>query len=154
MKTAAKIILALLFIPALFSCEREDTNTPELDALILGTWVLTKITADPPLDHQGNGQPLVDLTPVWPACKKDNRLTFAAQNRLFFDEGASTCVEGNAQQMTGFWDFNTFKTHVSFSYGDETQSWEILTITNTHLVVNFESRAYKGHVFTATYEKL
>jgi hypothetical protein len=102
-------LILLLLVPfALGACKKTAPAPTPTSLLTAHPWrvvALTTTRAGTTTDHYGS----------IPACKRDNRLQFYADQRLVTDEGASRCTATDPSQQTGQWQWAAGETQLTGS---------------------------------------
>ncbi|QQS27941.1 MAG: DUF5004 domain-containing protein [Sphingobacteriales bacterium] len=141
-----KLLLILTVIMVLVSSCTEDKSNTEL---LTGTdWRITAWTVSPAIlgitDWYANMEP----------CEKDDSFSFNSDGSASIDEGASKCDPDDPQTETGTWSFNSDETLLTIIADGETQSWEIIDLTNKVLKikwVNTDPDDGTTYTFTITF---
>lgn len=141
-----KLLLILTVIMVFVSSCTEDKSNTEL---LTGTdWRITAWTVSPAIlgitDWYANMEP----------CEKDDSFSFNSDGSASIDEGASKCDPDDPQTETGTWSFNSDETLLTIIADGETQSWEIIDLTNKVLKikwVNTDPDDGTTYTFTITF---
>jgi len=142
-------LFALGVLVILASCSKEEP-IPETNAdLIVGSWILSDATIDPPDFSTGS-----DLYATFDDCEQDNILTFTKPSSFVKNEGARKCNPATLQDSQGSYAWNSFESVLSITLDNETTSYQI-HILNTTTMVNAERINFAGgeRVITYTYRK-
>lgn len=151
LKTAL-LALALLSV-AFTSCKKDDKdNEPDKTSLLTDkSWKMTAATVDPAIDWFGSGTKVTNVYAQFPACVKDDLVIFKKNGTVNFDEGATKCEPNDAQTVNALWSLNPAETIISITQTGETESWKILELTNSKLVVEYEEYdEFEGITYTVT----
>jgi len=141
-----KLLLILTVIMVFVSSCTEDKSNTEL---LTGTdWRISAWTVSPAIlgitDWYANMEP----------CEKDDSFSFNSDGSASIDEGASKCDPDDPQTETGTWSFNSDETLLTIIADGETQSWEIIDLTNKVLKikwVNTDPDDGTTYTFTITF---
>ncbi|OWY24950.1 hypothetical protein C7N43_28865 [Sphingobacteriales bacterium UPWRP_1] len=154
--SVATIALAFFFIGTLGSCKKDDKSKTEL--LTHHSWKVKAATINPAIDIFGTGELISDLYAnnfFYPACTKDDFMTFKDNGQVISDEGATKCSAGDPQTTTQNWTFNSTETVITISEldGSDPQSFNISSLTEDEVVIsNSESIDNVVYTFTTTFE--
>lgn len=144
-------LAALVFTTA---CNKDDEDQPagKTDLLTAKSWVLKAITVSPAYDWFGNGSPITDIYAIFPACSKDDFVTFLKDGKAILDEGQEKCFEEDPQKRQATWTFQSNETIISITEDGETQQWDVVKLTATEMVVDYSIvDDGENYTFTATY---
>lgn len=114
------IIPILLFILTT-ACRRSKTESEEIipakskSDLLVGTYILTAITANPGFLNPSTGEKITDLYSILSACQKDNIFSFTSDGQAMVDEGNGKCNPTDPQTKTGIWNFNSNQDSLSMN---------------------------------------
>ncbi len=98
-----RLILYLLFIGSfIVSCDKlpENSNTDPQgysESQVVGTWMITGLTADFPYDWDGNGTSETNLYPVMSSCEKNNLYVFDPNKTGSFKKDCNTNQQGEGK---------------------------------------------------------
>lgn len=101
MKKKPLLLVSAFAILAFSACKKDKTKT---ELLTDGSWKMTAASISPAQDFNGDGVP-DDFFQTFPACEKDNVLTFKEGGTWVDDEGATKCDAADPQSTTGTWAF-------------------------------------------------
>lgn len=145
------IALAFFFIGTLGSCKKDEKSKTEL--LTHHSWIIKSHTINPAIDL-GTGVLITDLYAnefFYPACTKDDFMTFKDNGQVISDEGATKCSAGAPQTTTQSWTFNSDETVITISEldGSDPESLNISSLTEDQVVIS-TSEAIDNVVYTST----
>ena len=98
-------VIALLFC---FACNKKDKVMTKTEILTSGTWKLTALVED----NDGNGSFETDIYASFPACQKDDFITFKNNAKVDTDEGPTKCSPSDPQTETSNWQFTSNETSI------------------------------------------
>jgi hypothetical protein len=127
----------LLVFTALTACKKKNDAKSKTELLTSSAWLVSKS------EEKLNNNPYVDDFPNWASCEKDNKIIFATNNVVTFDEGATKCDVSDPQTETGSWAFTENDTKLIVD--GETLTIEQLD-ENTLIVVS--SYSFSGQTYT------
>jgi hypothetical protein len=127
MKTSRIIfMLCALSVAAitLTSCskEKEETKT-KMELITKAPWKFSSITR--------NG---IDVSFYYPACLKDNTMTFATTGTYIEDEGSTKCNPDDPQSKTWNWHFGENETKLVM----DTASFNIVQLSESSLILSYQ----------------
>jgi hypothetical protein len=157
MKNVFQVTAILMLFVALLAfsgCEKDKNNKPSAETMLTGkNWKMTAWVSDPALDWFG--APVTNVYAQLPNCVKDDITIFQNNGVVKFDEGGEKCSENSPQTVTGSWTLNPAETIISITQNGETESWEILELTeNTVKVETTVATSTVNYVFVITYKAL
>lgn len=148
--------LALVMMASMSACKKDSKSKTEL--LTSNSWKAKAAIINPAIDLFGTGQLTTDLyanTFFYPACTKDDFMTFKDNGQVVTDEGPTKCDAADAQTTTQNWTLNSDDTVITISNLDGTEpvSVNVVTISKSELKIS-ESESINNSVytFTTTYE--
>lgn len=148
--------LALGMMASMSACKKDKKSKTEL--LTNNSWKVKASIINPAIDLFGNGQLVTDLyanTLFYPACRKDDFMTFKDNGQVVSDEGPTKCDAADVQTTTQNWTFNSDETVVTITELDGTDP---VSITMTALsenelkITETESIDNVVYTFTTTFE--
>ena len=157
MKTISfKALVAMLGVFALLlttSCNKDDDATPDKAKLLTnGSWKMSAMTVDPPIDWFGI--PVTDVFAKLPTCVTDDFAVFKTNGTVIYDEGASKCEPADPQTSNGTWSLNTAQTILTLTNDGETENWTIATLTTTTFKADFKvTEEGVTYTFSVTFVK-
>lgn len=115
-------ILALAMVFSISACNKDDDENNDAktnaDYLTSGTWRITAMNIDPPLD-MGGGIIIDDFFNFMDNCTKDDLVTFNTNGTITDDEGPTKCDPDDPQTTNdGTWTL-TENTKLTIMYPDE-----------------------------------
>ena len=95
------MLTSIAFISS--SCKKNDVkkSRPEL---LMGSWIQTAETINPPYDLDQDGTNESDIFSLYSQCIKDDYYDFKAQGAGEFNEGATKCDPADDQTGTFSWE--------------------------------------------------
>lgn len=148
--------LALVMMASMSACKKDSKSKTEL--LTNNSWKAKAAIINPAIDLFGTGELTTDLyanTFFYPACTKDDFISFKDSGQVTTDEGPTKCDGADPQTITENWTFNSDETVVTISNLDGTEpvSINVVTISENELKVSqSESINNAVYTFTTTYE--
>ncbi len=106
MKTPTKkiaIIATLAFIVAFSACKKDKKSTEP--SVLSKTQYLTKAPWKFSMERVKSGGVWTDVTSFLPSCMLDGTITFATNNTVTADEGATKCDPSDPQTISSNWSF-------------------------------------------------
>lgn len=155
-------ILSFLLIGSVMlnSCQKKSdddtTPSPAKTELIVGTWVMSAMTIDPPIDFLGT--PISDLYALMDACEKDNEYTMKKDKTYVFASGAVKCDPNEPDiQDEGTWSINADNTVLTTkSSSGDTDQVNIKSLSSSTAVFTFtelDSASNITYTYTQTLKK-
>jgi hypothetical protein len=159
-KTIYLLGIILMSSVMLNSCKKksddDSTPTPAKSELIVGTWVMSAMTIDPPIDFFGT--PISDLYALFDACEKDDEYTMNKDKSYVFTSGTLKCDPSEPDiQDEGTWSLNadnTVLTTISSSGGtDQVNVKSLSSSTAVFTFTELDSASNVTYTYTQTLKK-
>ena len=144
-------MLCLMAMTILFSnCKKKEPIPKTNSDFILGTWLMTNATIDPPDFVSGS-----DLYTTMDDCEQDNLYTYESPSNLILDEAARKCVATALQSQVGSYSFDRTESILSISIDGKNKSVQIHELNNQTMIyaeqINF---AGGNRIITYTFSKI
>jgi hypothetical protein len=140
---------------AFAACKKDKEEETREKLLTSGRWQVSAMTIDPGIPF--GGVTITDYynSTLYPACVKDDFVTFNANGTLVVDEGATKCDLSAPQTVSGTWTFNSDKTIITTTIEGESSSVTILELTKSSMKGRY-SEEIDGvqYNLTITYRKI
>lgn len=153
---SAIVILTVLFITTIVSCKKDDSTSPKTKTEIISgkNFFMKALTVSPAVSI--NGIPVTDFFVLLPACSTDDFTVYNANGTVTYDEGLTKCEPDDPQTQTGTWSFTENETKISETFDGETQSYNLIELTETTLKMSYSivedfGDGEKSYTFTGTY---
>lgn len=152
-------LLIISLVAILFSCTKDndttDIFTSKKDLLTTGTWILTNVTSEPPIDWDYDGNEESNIYDVMDNCDKDDLFIFNTNDTYRLEIGETACNGQSNPIESGGWAFNNDQTEINLS-PTQIPDYKIVisqltssTFTYTQNI-QLDSNTY---IFTYTYSK-
>jgi hypothetical protein len=132
--------LCPLIIGAFFtinlSCQKSSGGSAKTrkELLTSGSWKVSAVTVNPPVDYNGDGTDDTDIFALWEQCLKDDVTTFKADGTAKADEGATKCDPNDPQTSSLTWSLNSDDTKLTI----DTEQYTIVELTSSKIVLSIE----------------
>jgi len=162
-RTIVPAMLAVSMIALLVSCSKESSkraltplpvgNNPTVEELIIGDWITTALTVDPPIEE--GGVYYTDYFSTFDACTKDDIVRFNADKTFVFEEGKTKCDPFDEQIIDeGTYILDSNGVNLTLISTTDVNEIKIKTISKTRMVVEYtESGSVEDYTFTQTLVK-
>jgi Lipocalin-like domain len=134
MKKFIQILSVATLVFTLFACKKDAVAPTKTELLTAQSW---KVTAS---EATTNGVKK-DIFASFPACEKDDFITFKADKAYIEDQGTTKCDPADPQTEQGKWALTNNDTKVELSSTDSgvtiTIAYDIVELTADKLVLQF-----------------
>lgn len=133
--TTNLVLVSILLAGFFISCKKDKKSKTEV--LTQSEWSIAKV------EEKTNTDPWEDDVPNWPACEKDDKISFKTNKSYEINEGLTKCDPADPQvSETGTWEFGSEEAKLLLN-GDEFT----IDVLNDHSLVLSASESVGGDTY-------